>query len=103
MHCEPADNFASIKAKASKLLNIEQGQMGLFATRDKVSEKSEKVMIAMGPPDHDKTSKTARTTPDRYLYGVGRAFHLRNCRATLTLSISIDGCGDAQTDRSTIG
>lgn len=36
MHCEPADNFASIKAKAGKLLDIEPGQMGLFATQDKV-------------------------------------------------------------------
>lgn len=37
MHCEPADNFATIKAKAGKLMNIEQGQIGLFATRDKVT------------------------------------------------------------------
>ncbi len=54
MHCEPADNFASIKAKASKLMNIEQGQMGLFATRDKVSEKSENAVKSMNPPDDDK-------------------------------------------------
>lgn len=38
MHCEPADNFATIKAKAGKLMNIDQGQIGLFATRDKVSK-----------------------------------------------------------------
>lgn len=36
MHCEPADNFASVKAKAGKLMGIDAGQIGLFATRDKV-------------------------------------------------------------------
>lgn len=36
MHCEPADTFASVKEKAGKLMAIEPGQMGLFATRDKV-------------------------------------------------------------------
>ncbi|CAN0276417.1 unnamed protein product [Discosporangium mesarthrocarpum] len=36
MHCEPADNFASIKLKTGKLLGIDPGQIGLFATRDKV-------------------------------------------------------------------
>ncbi|CAM9588928.1 unnamed protein product [Laminaria digitata] len=38
MHCEPADSFASVKAKAGKLMGIEQGQIGLFATRDKARE-----------------------------------------------------------------
>lgn len=36
MHCEPADNFASVKAKAGKLMGIDPAEMGLFATRDKV-------------------------------------------------------------------
>lgn len=38
MHCEPADNFASVKAKAGKLMGIDPAEMGLFTTRDKVVE-----------------------------------------------------------------
>ena len=41
MHCEPADNFASVKEKAGKLMGIDPGEMGLFATRDKVRRLEE--------------------------------------------------------------
>ncbi|CAN0243961.1 unnamed protein product [Pylaiella littoralis] len=66
MHCEPADNFASIKAKAGKLLNIEQGQIGLFATRDKARELVDLATIGDQEIANDQVLYVVKRSGDGY-------------------------------------
>ncbi|CBJ28147.1 conserved unknown protein [Ectocarpus siliculosus] len=66
MHCEPADNFATIKAKAGKLMNIEQGQIGLFATRDKARELVDLATIGDQEIDNDQVLYVVKRSGDGY-------------------------------------
>ncbi|CAM9623290.1 unnamed protein product [Scytosiphon promiscuus] len=66
MHCEPADNFASIKAKAAKLMKIEQGQMGLFATRDKARELVDLATIGDQEIANDQILYVVKRSGDGY-------------------------------------
>eukprot|EP00903_Cladosiphon_okamuranus_P020507 g18825.t1 len=66
MHCEPADNFASIKAKAGKLMNIEQGQIGLFATRDKARELVDLATIGDQEIANDQVLYVVKRSGDGY-------------------------------------
>ncbi|CAB1100053.1 unnamed protein product [Ectocarpus sp. CCAP 1310/34] len=66
MHCEPADNFATIKAKAGKLLNIEPGQIGLFATRDKARELVDLATIGDQEIDNDQVLYVVKRSGDGY-------------------------------------
>eukprot|EP00752_Nemacystus_decipiens_P015100 g13452.t1 len=66
MHCEPADNFATIKAKAGKLMNIDQGQIGLFATRDKARELVDLATIGDQEIANDQVLYVVKRSGDGY-------------------------------------
>ncbi|CAM9880626.1 unnamed protein product [Sphacelaria rigidula] len=66
MHCEPADNFASVKAKAGKLMGIEPGQIGLFATRDKARELVDLATIGDQEISNDQILYVVKRQGDGY-------------------------------------
>ncbi|CAN0294111.1 unnamed protein product [Ascophyllum nodosum] len=66
MHCEPADNFASVKEKAGKLMGIDPGEMGLFATRDKVRELVDLATIGDQEISNDQILFVVKRTGDGY-------------------------------------
>eukprot|EP00904_Undaria_pinnatifida_P008668 jgi/Undpi1/4931/HiC_scaffold_19.g08283.m1 len=66
MHCEPADSFASVKAKAGKLMGIDQGQIGLFATRDKARELVDLATIGDQEISNDQVLFVVKRAGDGY-------------------------------------